>query len=97
MPTFRVVPVFDELQNRMVCFVMRMEIRIAEQFMFQRGKKTLGDGVIVTIAFPAHALNSLLRGQGGAVVVTRILTAAVRVLNQTGRWAAPLNRVMPCR
>lgn len=48
--------------------------------MFQRRKETFRDGIIVAVAFPTHALDGPVRGQGRTILQIGILTAAVGVL-----------------
>ncbi len=47
------------------------------EFFLERREETLGDGIVLTIAFAAHADGDALALQNGAVSFTRVLTPAI--------------------
>ena len=54
MTTVRVVPAFDELEDRHLRFGLRLETVLVDEFAFERGKEALRHGVIVAIADRSH-------------------------------------------
>src|SRR5438552_19175457 len=52
------------------------------QFELARGEKTLRHRVIPAIAFTAHAAQQAMRRQQLLILITEILAAAVRVMQQ---------------
>ncbi len=66
-----------EVRQGHIGFMMRMEYGMREEFVFARREESLGHGIIPAVPFPAHAPPHQLRR-------ARILTAAMRVLNQSG-------------
>lgn len=61
------------------------------QLAFQGGKETFHRGIVITIAPPAHTSLQVMISQQSLVVVAGILTAPIRVMDQTRRGLAGLN------
>jgi len=62
------------------------EFFVVELFIFQTAKKSFGRRIVPAIAFAAHALLHTNHRQMLAIFPTRILAAAIRVMQQAGRW-----------
>ena len=59
------------------------------KFDLERMEETLNDGVVPTVALPAHTADKLILNQYRLKIVPGILTAAIRVTDK------PLRRVTP--
>jgi hypothetical protein len=62
---------------------------LAEEFVFKRRYDALRRSVISAVAGPADTLRHLLYRERAAVLATRVLTAVIRVLHETGRRPQP--------
>ena len=71
-----------------------MEVGRREEFVFERREKAFGDRVIPTIAAATHALHDAVRRQHRMLVVTGVLTATIRVMEQAGGRLAPGERAL---
>ena len=56
------------------------------QFRFDDTEKRFGNGIVPTVAFPAHALNEFVFFQFLPEIVAGILNPTVRMDNQPGNW-----------
>ena len=54
--------------------------RFGSALGFEGGKETFFHGIVIAIAAPAHADGHLMLGEQLAVIVTGILTAAIRMV-----------------
>ena len=53
-------------------FIPRPEPVAVNQFNLERVKKTLSNGIVPTIAFPAHAANKFILAQDGITPLTKL-------------------------
>jgi len=67
---------------------------MVEQFGFQGFPETLGDGIIITVASPTHALDHLVLAEVAPKVGGRILDAPIGMKHQAGYGAFPLPRLV---
>ena len=65
------------------CFLARQEPAPVSQLHFERVEKTLSNGIVPTIAFPAHTADKLVIAQDLLEIIPGILAAPVRMTNQT--------------
>jgi hypothetical protein len=54
MAATRVIPAFNEFEDRHARFDLSFEVTAVEQFAFKRGKKTLAHGIVEAIAHRTH-------------------------------------------
>ena len=59
-----------------------------DQLGFEGAKETFNGRIVVTITFAAHAIHHLSLCQQKLVIITGVLAAPVRVVQQTGGWLA---------
>ncbi len=96
VPTMRVIPPFDEVEDRHARLGPGFETTPVEQFAFERGEKTLAQGVVETVAHRAHRrphaglVAALAEGRRG------VLAAVVGVMNHPRRPALS-ERHVQCR
>jgi hypothetical protein len=53
-----------------------------------RTKETLGNGIVPAVAFATHARLEAIDFECQLIIGACVLTAAVCVMNQTGRWSS---------
>jgi hypothetical protein len=73
-------------ENRTTSLSLVAIVSAIHQLAFQSGKETFHCRIVITITLPAHTGNHLVFGLELAVGVGAILTAAVRMVEQAGRW-----------
>src|SRR5439155_14326320 len=64
------------------------------ELVFKRAPKSFHGGVVITIAFAAHAADSLSGTEQSAVSLSAVLEASVRVMQQAGLGLAPAQRLL---
>jgi len=65
--------------------------RVVEPFVFHTAEHALHDHIIPIIAPPTHAADHLMLLEQHLIGLARILTAAIRVMQQTRRGLPPSN------
>ena len=88
MALLRVVEEFDVIKDVSPGCLLNGVNLAANPLPFEELEETLGDGVVVTIAAPAHAGNQLVRLQEELPFMTGELTALVG-MNDHGRFGLP--------
>ena len=61
------------------------------EFGLDRSEATFHECVVVAVGCPVHALQSFSATQHGSIFVAGILSAAISVMNQSGRWLSFFN------
>jgi len=59
-------------------------------------QKTLGNGIVPTVAFTTHAWLEAVDFESQLIVGAGVLAATVRVMNETRRGASASNRHVEC-
>ena len=62
--------------------VMSQEISKVQRFTFEAAEEVFGDGIVIGVAFAAHALTNACGGKGGTKMGGGILNATVGMKDQ---------------
>ena len=84
MRSFPVIIHFDILKDFIFSFLPRFKPVAINFLNFQRVDETLGNRVVPTIAFTAHARGNPVFFKQRLVITAGVLTAPVRVMDQPG-------------
>src|SRR2546425_11141737 len=87
MPTPRIVPAFDEVEEGEARSDLRAEGFTIEQLAIERREEALAHGVVVGIAHTAHRRPDAGRATATAERERGVLAALIRVMNHLG-WSA---------
>src|SRR5256712_2199624 len=87
MPTPRIVPAFDEVEDGAARVGLRAEGFTIEQLALERREEALAHGVVVGIAHTAHRRPDAGLATATAEGERRVLAALIRVMNHRGRSA----------
>lgn len=83
MSPFAIVIYFRVLENSSFRLITGFSLHPVDQFDFKRMEKTFNDGIVPTIALFTHTSNEFILGQERLKIITGILTATVRIADQT--------------
>ncbi len=89
MAALAVVKHLYVIEDRGPGLLARVESGVMDQFLFQRGKKTLHGSIVETLSFSAHGLPDPCSSQDFAIFLTCILTAAIRMIDEPGTGTLP--------
>src|SRR5215469_13603950 len=92
MPSLAVVEHFDIFEYLVAGVSSSTPPALIDQFDFERGEKTFRHGVVPAIALTAHAALYAVYRQQLLILVAGVLAAAIRVMQQTRRRVAVLQR-----
>src|SRR5207244_2932008 len=84
-----IVPHFEVFEHRVPGVCPCGPLCIVDELGLERRKETLDHGVVPAVAFAAHAPAALRDGQQCLILRTRVLPAAIRVMQHVG-WMVPL-------
>src|SRR5262245_19794255 len=82
MTTLTVVPDFDVFKDGAACSCPSGPLTPLEQLPSESGKETFRHGVVVTVSSATHAGSQLVNSQQFAVIKSRILNSAIRMMQQ---------------
>src|SRR5438309_11887496 len=85
MSTPRIVPAFDEVEDRDPRVGRRAEAVAIEQLALERREEALAHGVVVGIAHTAHRRSDAGLATAPAEGERRVLAALIRVMTHLGR------------
>jgi hypothetical protein len=69
---------------------------MVDEFAFERGEETLGDGVVPAISSSAHARDDAARPERGPVIVAGVRTAEVGMVQKSASWSAGRESAFQC-
>jgi len=78
-----VIEAFDIFEDGQVDVRIIAPVVSVQQLDFECAKERFHGGVIITIAFGAHAANDTMALEQGAIESAGVLNAAIRVMNTT--------------
>src|SRR5215469_9396197 len=81
-----VVKDFDPLEDGRACLRTGSKTAAMDQFAFHGAPKTFDHGVVVTVAFAAHAGDDSGLGQPLAIGGAGVLNTTVGVMHQSRGW-----------
>ena len=84
MEALGVVDGVDEDTDGTSCVFDILEAAAVDFFGLEGFHETLGFGIVVRIAGPAHADGNIMAGEALAIIVRRILDTAIGMMNETG-------------
>ena len=87
-PSPRVVEVGDIVDDSRARLCSSRQNESVERLGLQRAEETLDDGVVPTVAFSAHAAFDSVASQEPAILSTRVLHTAIRMMNHPARRSA---------
>src|SRR5260370_788482 len=90
MSPLAVVEQFDVLEQLAAGLSSGTPLALIDQFDFECGEKTFRHRVVPAVAFTAHAALNAVYRQQLLIIVAGVLTAAIRVVQQTLRRVAGL-------
>ena len=82
MKALRIVKGFNVIKKQRLDMIAIERDLVVETFALESRPKTFHDGVIVTIAFPAHAGLNLIAIQEPAEVAGSVLNASIGVMQR---------------
>lgn len=92
MQALAVVEACDVICHIELGFRMVRVTALPDALHLQVQEEAFSDGVIPAISFAAHAADKAMLGQQRLVLLARILAAAIRMDDQSGRWTARFDR-----
>src|SRR5258706_14138275 len=84
MKALTIVIHLQELNNHGTGMSARVKDMEIDTLDFESAKETFHDGVVVAVGLSAHANGDVVLSQEGLVVMSGILTAAIRMMQQIG-------------
>ena len=85
MSSLSVVEHFDVFEDRSACFILRLKGVAAQvQFVLKRSEEAFNRGVVVAAPPKTHRDRKSLSSKQTLVLVTRVLTPLVAVVQQAG-------------
>ena len=86
MASFRVIEIFDVIRCSMGCGYESGYRDSVNEFRLEGAKKAFHDSVVPTVTFAAHAANDTVPGEKTAIEATRVLHAAVGMVDEPAGW-----------
>ena len=81
MQSLAIVETFDVGKDAALRGLLRRIDEMMGEFGFERGKETLGRGIVIAVACATHTAKNALLRQQRAIGITRVLATAVRVVH----------------
>src|ERR1043166_6075167 len=89
MTPLPVVPDFDVLKDGATCSRPRGPLAPLEQLPSEGGTEAFRNGVVITVGSAPHAGSQLVSRQQFSIIESRILTSAIRMMQQPFFRRAP--------
>jgi hypothetical protein len=87
-----IVVALDVSEQIPPCLFARRPAPLMDQFSFQGKEERLHGSVVITASRSAHRGLGLHGGQLPGIRLRRMLTTAIRMVNEPGTWSLPLSR-----
>src|SRR5207253_8588613 len=82
MQPLSVIEDFDPLKDRAPGFLAGPEVPVPNQFVLEAAEKTLGDGIVITVALAAHTRDHAVHGQELPVARRRVQHPLIAVMDE---------------
>jgi hypothetical protein len=91
----RVVEHLDRLDDVVPCLLTRFVVAMRRPLAFETAEKSLGHGIVETLACTTHTAHHSMIFQQTLIGVTGLLTAPIRMMHEAGRGTATPQRHLP--